>query len=132
MWSRCCVPNLSRGQGNAHGELKALDYLLLLKAPLETRGKWIFVNGWFLLVCTDKIPEAEGYVDQKAVEGGKNGTMKSEEPEKSEEKRDNQGEKDGKNKQCKHKREKEPGEQGKPKTDAQDKDEISKERKQPE
>ncbi|XP_068022332.1 retinal-specific phospholipid-transporting ATPase ABCA4 isoform X2 [Melanerpes formicivorus] len=43
----------------------------------------------------DKTPEAEGCVDQKAVEGGENGTKKSEEPEKSEEKKDKQGEKDG-------------------------------------
>lgn len=67
------------------------------------------------------------------MEGGKNGTNKSEGLEKSEEKRDDQGKKYGKNKQCKHKREKDPGEQGKPKADVQDKDEInSKERKQPE
>ncbi|GAB0192959.1 retinal-specific phospholipid-transporting ATPase ABCA4 [Grus japonensis] len=75
----------------------------------------------------EKSPESEGYVDHKAMEGEKNEsrTKKSEEPEKPEEKNDNQGEKDGKNKQCKHKREKDLGEQGKPKTDVQDKDEIN-------
>ncbi|KAJ7410443.1 retinal-specific atp-binding cassette transporter isoform x1 [Willisornis vidua] len=75
----------------------------------------------------EKSPDSEGCVDQKTMEGEKNEsrTNKSEEPEKTEEKNDNQGKKDGKNKQCKHKREKEPGEQGKPKTDVQDKDEIN-------
>ncbi|CAN0284054.1 unnamed protein product [Bubo scandiacus] len=75
----------------------------------------------------EKSPESDGCVDQKAMEGEKNesGTKKSEEPEKPEEKSSNQGEKDGKNKQCKHKRKKEPSEQGKPKTDVQDKDEIN-------
>ncbi|KAM9280081.1 retinal-specific phospholipid-transporting ATPase ABCA4 [Cariama cristata] len=75
----------------------------------------------------EKSPESEGCVDQKAMEVEKNEsrTKKSEESEKPEEKSDNQGEKDGKNKQCKHKREKEPGKQGKPKTDVQDKDEIN-------
>jgi len=86
------------------------------------------------LVYIEKNTESEGCVDQKVTEGEKNEsrTKKSEEPEKPE-KSDNQGEKDGKNKQCKHKREKETGDQGKPKTDVQDKDEInSKEREQPE
>lgn len=74
-------------------------------------------------------------MDQKAMDGERNEsrTKKSEEPEKQEEKNGNQGKKDGKNKQCKHKREKELGEQGKPKTDVQDKDEMnSKEREQSE
>ncbi|OWK64540.1 Retinal-specific ATP-binding cassette transporter, partial [Lonchura striata] len=77
-------------------------------------------------VIREKCPESEG-VDQKTTEREKNesNTNKSEEPEKTEEKSDGQGKKDGKNKQCKHKREKEPGEQGKPKTDVQDKDEIN-------
>nr|XP_026646313.1 retinal-specific ATP-binding cassette transporter [Zonotrichia albicollis] len=75
----------------------------------------------------EKSPESEGCVDQKTMEREKNenNSNKSEEPEKTEEKSDGQGKKDGKNKQCKHKREKEPGEQGKPKTDVQDKDEIN-------
>ncbi|XP_052522361.1 retinal-specific phospholipid-transporting ATPase ABCA4 isoform X3 [Tympanuchus pallidicinctus] len=75
----------------------------------------------------EKASESEGCVDQKAVDGERNEsrTKKCEEPEKPEEKNGNQGKKDGKNKQCKHKREKELGEQGKPKTDVQDKDEIN-------
>ncbi|RMC08477.1 hypothetical protein DUI87_14721 [Hirundo rustica rustica] len=75
----------------------------------------------------EKSSESEGFVDQKTMEreGNEINTNKSEEPEKTEEKNDSQGKKDGKNKQCKHKREKEPGEQGKPKTDVQDKDEIN-------
>lgn len=87
------------------------------------------------MVYIEKSPESEGCVDQKATEGEKNEsrTKKSEEHEKPEEKSDNQGEKDGKNKQCKHKREKEPVEQGKPKTDVQGNDDMhSKEREQPE
>lgn len=87
------------------------------------------------MICIEKSPESEGCVDQKAMEGEKDEsrTKKSEEPEKPEEKSDNQGEKDGKTKRCKHKREKEPSDQGKPKTDVQDKDEInSKEKEQPE
>ncbi|OXB57938.1 hypothetical protein ASZ78_003924 [Callipepla squamata] len=75
----------------------------------------------------EKGSESEGCVDQKAMDGERNEsrTKKSEEPEKPEEKNDNQGKKDGKNKQCKHKREKELVEQGKPKTDVQDKDEMN-------
>ncbi|XP_027642334.2 retinal-specific phospholipid-transporting ATPase ABCA4 isoform X1 [Falco peregrinus] len=75
----------------------------------------------------EKSPESEGCVDQKVMEMEENEirTKKSEEPEKPEAKTDNQGAKDGKNKQCKHKQEKQPVKQGKPKTDVQDKDEIN-------
>ncbi|XP_025893681.1 retinal-specific ATP-binding cassette transporter [Nothoprocta perdicaria] len=74
-----------------------------------------------------KSPKSEGCVDQKVMEGEKNEsrTEKYEEPEKTEEKSGSQGEKDGKNKQCKHKRKKQPVEQGKPKADVQDKDEMN-------
>ncbi|XP_031410623.1 retinal-specific phospholipid-transporting ATPase ABCA4 [Meleagris gallopavo] len=79
------------------------------------------------VTADEKASESEGCVDQKAMDGERNGsrTKKSEESEKPEEKNGNQGKKDGKNKQCKHKREKELGEQGKPKTDVQDKDEMN-------
>ncbi|PKU48155.1 retinal-specific atp-binding cassette transporter isoform x1 [Limosa lapponica baueri] len=80
-----------------------------------------------IATADEKSPQSEGCVDQKAMEGEKNGsgTTEPEEPEKPEEKSDNHGEKDGKNKRCKHKREKEHGEEGKSKTDVQDKDEIN-------
>lgn len=79
------------------------------------------------MVYIEKSPESEACVDQKAMEEEKNErrTKESEEPEKPEEKSDNQGEKDGKNKRCKHKQEKEPVKQGKSKTDVRDKDEIN-------
>ncbi|XP_074859387.1 retinal-specific phospholipid-transporting ATPase ABCA4 [Carettochelys insculpta] len=49
----------------------------------------------------------------------------TDEPEKLEEKSDNQGEKDGKESKCKHKRKREHAKQGKPKAEAKDKEEMT-------
>uniref|UniRef100_A0A452I3M1 P-type phospholipid transporter n=1 Tax=Gopherus agassizii TaxID=38772 RepID=A0A452I3M1_9SAUR len=75
----------------------------------------------------EKSPRKEGSPARKATGEEKTANMKEEadEPEKLEEQSDNQGEKDGKESKCKHKRKKERAEQGKPKAEAKDKDEMT-------
>lgn len=83
------------------------------------------------MVNVEKSPEKEGGAAWKPTEEEKTGNMTedADEPKKLEEKSDNQGQKDGKEIKCKHKRKKEHDKQGKPKTEAKDKAEMtSKER----
>ncbi|XP_044884672.1 retinal-specific phospholipid-transporting ATPase ABCA4 isoform X3 [Mauremys mutica] len=75
----------------------------------------------------EKSPRKEGSPAWKATgeEKAANVREEADEPEKLEEQSDNQGEKDGKESKCKHKRKKERAKQGKPKAEAKDKDEMT-------
>ncbi|XP_053104297.1 retinal-specific phospholipid-transporting ATPase ABCA4 isoform X1 [Hemicordylus capensis] len=71
----------------------------------------------------DRGSEKEGSVDKKAEEEEMKKSMAGE-PDKGEDKIDSQRKKDGKENKCKHKRKKECNKQGKPETEAKDKDDI--------
>ncbi|XP_060629951.2 retinal-specific phospholipid-transporting ATPase ABCA4 isoform X1 [Anolis sagrei] len=72
----------------------------------------------------DKSPKKEASADMKGEEEDMSQSMAAE-PEKGEDKTDSQKKKDGKENKCKHKRKKECNEQGKPETEAKDKDGIA-------